>query len=139
EDNAYLDWSRQWITACSGVLKPTGSMWIAIGDEYVAEIKAVAEKVGLHLRSWVIWYYTFGVNCSKKFSRSHTHLLYLVRDTRAFTFNDDKARVPSARKLVYDDRRADPRVRLPDNTWILRPQDARDGFRPDHDTWYFPR
>jgi site-specific DNA-methyltransferase (adenine-specific) len=139
EDNAYLDWTRQWIEACCGVLKPTGSMWIAIGDEYVAEIKMLAEKSGLHLRSWVIWYYTFGVNCSKKFSRSHTHLLYFVRNPRDFTFNDDKVRVPSARKLVYDDRRADPRGRLPDNTWILRPQDAHDGFRPDHDTWYFPR
>jgi site-specific DNA-methyltransferase (adenine-specific) len=139
EDNAYLDWTRQWIEACCGVLKPSGSMWIAIGDEYVAEIKTLAEKIGLHLRSWVIWYYTFGVNCSKKFSRSHTHLLYFVRDPRTFTFNDDKVRVPSARKLVYDDRRADPRGRLPDNTWILRPQDAHDGFRPDHDTWYLPR
>ena len=37
------------------------------------------------------------------------------------------------------DRRANPAGRLPDDTWILRPQDLPDGFRPDEDTWYFPR
>ena len=45
----------------------------------------------LHLvcRSWVIWYYTFGVNCKYKFSRSHAHLLYMVKDPKNFTFNAD--------------------------------------------------
>jgi len=47
--------------------------------------------------------------------------------------------VPSARQLVYADRRADPKGRIPDDTWILRPQDVPDGFRPEDDTWYFPR
>ena len=32
-----------------------------------------------------------------------------------------------------------PAGRLPDDTWILRPQDLPDGFTPDEDTWYFPR
>ena len=96
---------------------------------------------GLTCRSWVIWYYTFGVNCTNKFSRSHAHLFYLVKDEAQFTFNaDDPAvRVPSARQLVYGDKRANPKGRLPDDTWILRPQDIPDSFRPDEDTWYFPR
>jgi site-specific DNA-methyltransferase (adenine-specific) len=41
--------------------------------------------------------------------------------------------------LVYGDRRADARGRLPDDTWILRPQDLPEGFSPYEDTWYFPR
>jgi site-specific DNA-methyltransferase (adenine-specific) len=40
---------------------------------------------------------------------------------------------------VYNDARADRRGRVPDNTWILRPQDARHAFHSDHDTWYFAR
>src|SRR6202007_242557 len=48
-------------------------------------------------------------------------------------------RVPSARQLVYADRRAHPTGRLPDGTWILRPQDLLDGFNASEDTWYFPR
>jgi site-specific DNA-methyltransferase (adenine-specific) len=137
---AYLDWTRSWMVQVVRVLKPHGTFWVAIGDEYAAEIKLIAQNdLGLVCRSWVIWYYTFGVNCTKKFSRSHAHLFYFVKDGRQFTFNDAAVRVPSARQLVYADARARPEGRLPDDTWILRPQDVPDGFTADHDTWYFPR
>lgn len=139
----YLKWCGDWIQQVSRVLRNDGAFWLAIGDEFAAELKLLAQKeAGFHCRSWVIWYYTFGVNCKRSFSRSHTHLLYFVKNTRRFTFNaDDPAvRVPSARQLVYGDGRANPLGRLPDNTWILRPQDAPEGgFACDHDTWYFPR
>lgn len=136
----YLDWSRRWIAEVIRVLKEDGTFWLAIGDEYAAELKVIAHReLGLHLRSWVVWYYTFGVNCQKKFSRSHTHLLYFVKDPAQFTFNDHEIRVPSARQLVYADKRANPRGRLPDDTWILRPQDLPDGFTSDQDTWFVPR
>jgi hypothetical protein len=65
--------------------------------------------LGFHCRSWVVWYYTFGVNCTKKFSRSHTHLFHFVKDPKSFTFNLQDIRVPSARQLVYADARADAR------------------------------
>lgn len=141
EYREYLDWSRQWIAKVYRVLKSDGTFWLAIGDEYAAELKLLAREVGFFPRSWVIWYYTFGVNCQRKFSRSHTHLLYFVKDRQRFTFRADdlENRVPSGRMLVYGDRRAAARGRLPDDTWILRPQDLPDGFSPGEDTWYFPR
>jgi len=140
DEDAYLDWSRCWMAGVVRALKPDGTFWLAIGDEYAAELKLIATKeLGLTCRSWVIWYYTFGVNCKANFSRSHTHLFYFLKDAGNFTFNDAAVRVPSARQLVYADKRADARGRLPDNTWILRPQDLADGFAPDGDTWYFPR
>ena len=141
-DDEYLQWTRKWMSGVQKALKPSGAFWLAIGDEYAAELKIIAQKeLGFTCRSWVIWYYTFGVNCKNGFSRSHTHLFYFVRDPKQFTFNaDDPAvRIPSARQLVYADGRANPNGRLPDNTWILRPQDFPDGFAPDQDTWYFPR
>lgn len=140
EDNEYLDWSRQWMEEVIRVLKDDGSFWLAIGDEYAAEMKVLMQRtLGMTCRSWVIWYYTFGVNCQKKFNRSHAHLFQMVKDPDNFTFNADAIRVPSARQLVYGDKRANPRGRLPDDTWILRPQDLPEGFQPDDDTWYFPR
>jgi site-specific DNA-methyltransferase (adenine-specific) len=137
----YLAWCRRWIEAVYRGLKPTGTFWLAIGDERAAELKLLSQDIGFHCRSWVIWYYTFGVNCTHKFSRSHAHLLYFVKDPATFTFReeDPQNRVPSARQLVYADRRANPRGRLPDDTWILRPQDLGDCFTADEDTWYFPR
>jgi site-specific DNA-methyltransferase (adenine-specific) len=140
DSERYLDWSREWIGEAHRVLKPDGTFWLAIGDEYAAELKLIAQKeIGFHCRSWVIWYYTFGVNCTKKFSRSHAHLFHFVKDKKRYTFNPPAVRVPSARQLVYADGRADPAGRMPDDTWILRPQDVPDGFTADQDTWYFPR
>jgi site-specific DNA-methyltransferase (adenine-specific) len=136
----YLDWSRQWMKEVQRVLAPSGTFWLAIGDDFVAELKVLAHRdIGFHLRNWVIWYYTFGVHCTKKFTRSHTHLIYFVQDQESFTFNDAEIRVPSARQLVYGDKRANPQGRLPDDTWILRPQDVPESFQAEGDTWYFPR
>ncbi|MCA9213531.1 MAG: site-specific DNA-methyltransferase [Planctomycetales bacterium] len=137
----YLAWSQEWISGVYRALKPDGTFWLAIGDEYAAELKIEAQKAGFHCRSWVIWYYTFGVNCVNGFSRSHTHLFHFVKDPKNFTFNrfNPQIRVKSARQLVYGDNRANPLGRLPDNTWILRPQDAPESFSPNHDTWFFAR
>jgi len=137
---AYIDWSLAWGREVIRVLKPSGTFWLAIGDEFAAELKVLFHReLGLSLRSWVIWYYTFGVHCTRKFARSHAHLFHFVKDPKRFTFNDQEIRVPSARQLVYFDARANPEGRLPDDTWILRPQDVPDGFTPESDTWYVPR
>jgi len=137
----YVAWCTQWLRGLFEALKPDGTFWLAIGDEFAAELKLAAQQIGFFPRSWVIWYYTFGVNCRRGFSRSHTHLFHFVKDRQRFAFNQDNpaVRVPSARQLVYGDGRAHARGRLPDNTWILRPQDLRGGMPADHDTWYFPR
>ncbi len=179
EHEKYLTWSREWFRAVYRVLKPNGAFWLAIGDEYAAELKLIAQNaypgltlldedaarsapvarpskrsrkkktdpsvaspttaLGFHCRSWVIWYYTFGVHCTHKFTRSHAHLFHFVKDPKDFTFNADAVRVPSARQLVYNDSRANPKGRMPDDTWILRPQDLPDSFQPTEDTWYFAR
>jgi len=123
EHQQYIDWTVEWISAAWQVLKPNGTFWLAIGDDYAAELKLESQKIGFHCRSWVIWYYTFGVNCAHKFTRSHTHLFHFVKDREDFTFRDEDLynRVPSARELVYNDKRANPKGRLPDDTWIIRP------------------
>lgn len=135
----YVQWCGRWISEVHRVLKSDGTFWLAIGDEYAAELKLAAQSVGFTCRNWVIWYYTFGVHCKHKFTRSHAHLFYFVRDPNRFTFNRDEIAVPSARQLVYGDKRADPRGRVPDDTWILRPQDVPESFSSEEDTWYFSR
>ena len=167
----YEAWCREWIEQLHRVLTPDGTFWLAVGDEVAAELKVLATRglggdgVGFHCRSWVVWYYTFGVNCTRKFTRSHAHLFHLTKDAKDFTFNadDPEVRVPSARQLVYADPRANPAGRLPDDTWnygpflppgegtdfyeggedgarwVIRPQDVPDAFVPGENTWYFPR
>ena len=91
------------------------------------------------MRNWIVWHYTFGVNCTRKFNRSHAHIFYYVADPKRFTFNADAVRVPSARQTTYADRRANPVGKLPDDTWVLRPQEDDRFFDPAADTWYVPR
>jgi site-specific DNA-methyltransferase (adenine-specific) len=139
EAEEYLDWCKKWGLEIHRVLKPHGTFWLAIGDDFAAELKVAFQQLGFRCRSWVVWYYTFGVNCKKKFSRSHTHLFHFVKDPKKFTFNANAIKVPSARQLVYADSRAKEGGRLPDDTWFLRPQDLKESFTPEEDVWYFPR
>lgn len=137
----YREFSRQWMLQVFRVLQPGGSFWLVIGDEWAADLQIVAREIGFHRRSTVVWYYTFGVNQDRNFSRSHTQLLYFTKGKTGFTFNaDDPAcRVPSARQLIYNDKRANPKGRLPDNTWILRPQDVPEAFLSTETCWHIPR
>jgi site-specific DNA-methyltransferase (adenine-specific) len=135
----YLAWCERWLQECVRVLSDRGSFYLAIGDEYVAELKIRLDELGLTLRNWIVWHYTFGVNCTKKFNRSHAHILYYVANPEAFTFNADAIRVPSARQTTYADKRANPRGKLPDDTWVLRPQEDDRFFQEHSDTWYVPR
>lgn len=139
--DAYRTFSNDWMRQVFRVLSPGGSFWLIIGDAWMADLQILAREIGFQRRASVTWYYTFGQNQSRNFSRSHTNLLYFVKGGRDFTFNaDDPAcRVQSARQLVYKDKRADPKGRLPDDTWILRPQDLPDGFAATDDTWHIPR
>ncbi|GHT35909.1 hypothetical protein FACS189427_06360 [Planctomycetales bacterium] len=139
-DDNYLNWSRDWMSDVHRILKSNGTFWLAIGDEFAAELKVCCTReISFTCRSWVIWYYTFGVNCSKKFTRSHVHLFHFVKNGKDFTFNDESIRVPSARQLRYNDKRANPKGRLPDDTWILNPKDLEGEFGPDKDTWLVSR
>lgn len=140
EHQQYIDWSVNWISAVWRVLRSNGTFWLAIGDDYAAELKLESQKVGFHCRSWVIWYYTFGVNCKRKFTRSHTHLFHFVKDRNDFTFRDElDTRIPSARELVYNDKRANSRGRFPDDTWITRPADAvGELIGDDEESWSLP-
>lgn len=113
----YFNWSKIWISECHRILKKSGSIYIAIGDEFAAEINLILKKIGYNFRNWIIWYYTFGQNQRKKFNRAHTHILYYAKDKGEFYFNDDTIRIPSARQLIYNDRRAHPRGKVPDDVW----------------------
>lgn len=179
-DEEYVQWTQDWISAVARVLKPSGSFYILIGDEYAAEtrmhLKKLESEGKLAFRNWIIWHYTFGQNCRSKFNRSHAHLFYCVgsgalkqvkkRTKRQathsrvagegqwvqrtdvnnppFTFNKEAVAVPSARQTTYKDARANPKGKLPDDTWYLRPQEVADDgvveyFKPDEDTWYLSR
>ncbi len=139
----YLNFSRDWMKAVKRVLKPSGSFYLAIGDQYAADLCVIARReLGFHMRNWIIWHYTFGQQTTKMFAKSHTHILYFTLTDKLdrFTFNPNAVRVPSARQTIYGDKRANAKGKMPDDTWYLRPQaTGPDMFAPDCDTWSVSR
>lgn len=118
----YISWTNQWMQACYRILKPNGSFYIAIGDDYAADVKLIADQLKLEMRNWIIWHYTFGQQTKNKFARSHTHILYFVKDKNDFIFNADRIRVISDRQKVYRDKRANPAGKMPDDVWNEYPR-----------------
>jgi DNA modification methylase len=113
----YIAWTKDWMTVCKNVLKPHGSFYIAIGDDYAAHVKIIGQELGLFLRNWIIWHYTFGQQTKNKFARAHTHIFYFIKDKKTFTFNDYAVRVPSDRQLIYNDKRANSKGKMPNDVW----------------------
>ncbi len=140
-DKDYWAFSKEWMAAVHRALKPNGSFYLAIGDEYAADLCVIARReLGFNLRNWIIWHYTFGQQTKRMFAKSHTHILYFTKSETEFTFNPDAVRVASARQTTYGDSRANPKGKLPDDTWYLRPQETpAEFFAPDTDTWNVSR
>lgn len=134
-----LAWFGKRLDQVRLAMHPSGTMWVFVNDGLVSEVDVLAKFMGFHKRSRVVWYYTFGVNHAKNFTPSHTHLLRYSKSRSKFTFNPDGIRVPSSRQLKYKDKRANPKGRLPDNTWVLFPEQIPDSFDPAGDTWLASR
>lgn len=131
----YKGWTEKWMISCLDVLKDNGSFYIAIGDDYVADVKNIADNLKLEMRNWIIWHYSFGQQMKNKFSRSHTHILYFVKDKKNFKFNHNAARIISDRQKKYHDKRANPEGKMPDDVWNEYPRlcgsfDEREGWHP---------
>ena len=117
--NAYLAWSRQWLEACCDALCSNGSLWVLCPEEWEAYIAVALDALGLHRRSWIKWYETFGVNCRRKFNRCSRHLLYYVVDSKRFIFNSQAVTRPSDRQTKYGDKRAKAGGKIWDDVWQI--------------------
>lgn len=89
---AYINWSMQWITPASKILKPTGSLYICGFSEILADLKHPASRYFSSCR-WLIWHYRNKANLGKDWGRSHESILHL-RKTNAFRLNQDDIRIP---------------------------------------------
>ncbi len=112
----YRAWTYTWVFEVARLLNDRGSVFVAIGDEHVCDVKAVLDGCGLTRRNWIVWHYSFGPHQNRKFGRDHCHILYYVKDPKRFTFNSDAVRIESARQRSGD-KRANPKGRVPGDVW----------------------
>ena len=136
----YLSWIDQWLPQLVRILKPSGSLWLAMSSEYVCDYKTKLDSLGLKLMNWIVWHYNFERQTKKKFAKSHCVILYYVVDENNYVFNYEDIRVPTMRSVLYNrDRVGGLRYKVPGDVWYLRPGDAEGLFQPEHDVWFFPR
>lgn len=112
----YADWTLDWTRKAVDILSPTGSLAVVIGDNFAAELKLILDRAGMTMRNWIVWSYTFGQHCLKKFGRDHAHILYYVKDAKRFTFNADAVKIESERQRIGD-KRAAVGGRVPGDVW----------------------
>ncbi|EOT26813.1 hypothetical protein C805_00915 [Eubacterium sp. 14-2] len=95
EFDEYIEFSKNWISECSRVLKDNGSIYVFMGMRYISYIYEILERTfGFVFNGWITWYYTQGVGKTKGFSPRHDDILYFTKNTKNFTFNLDDIRVP---------------------------------------------
>jgi DNA modification methylase len=117
DPDQYYGWTDQWLSGCDRVLKKGGSIYVAIGDEFAAEVCTLMKRRWT-MRNWIIWNYGFGENQKKKFNRCKTHVLYFVKG-KEYVWNGDEIKVPSARQAKYGDKRAKAGGKMPDDVWDI--------------------
>lgn len=123
-DAEYLDFTRDWLDGCIAALKPEGSMWVNIPDDWAAEIVVHLKQRGMHMVNWCIWHYRFGQNRMENFINSKVHVLYFSKHRTKRTWNAEPILEASDRATLY----ADPR------TWNKKEGHA--GKRVPMDVWY---
>jgi len=121
-DDIFLAGLRHSMAECSRILKPNGTLWVVMADEYADHLGLILRGCGFHRRAWVKWYETFGVcnSAMNNFSRCSRHLFYCVKDPKRFTFDFRAVNRSSARQDKYADKRANPGGKVWDDVWMIR-------------------
>jgi len=94
----YIEWSIQWISESSRVLKKTGTLYICGFSEILADLKHPSMKY-FKTCKWIVWYYKNKANLGDDWGRSHESILHLRKSTK-FTMNIDDVRIPYGRHTL---------------------------------------
>jgi site-specific DNA-methyltransferase (adenine-specific) len=104
-ESEYLDFTYQWLDLCISGLRPGGSLWVNIPDDWAAEIVIFLKRRGLAMRNWCIWHYRFGQNTTDRFINSKVHVLYFIKGGAKHTWNAEAVLELSDRASTYFDPR----------------------------------
>ncbi|QDU96414.1 DNA-methyltransferase [Lignipirellula cremea] len=92
--DAYLEFTRAWLTEAARILKPTGALYVFMGFRYISRLYLILEDdLQFQFNGWISWHYTQGMGRTRGFSPRHDDILFFSK-TRDFTFNLDAVRIP---------------------------------------------
>ena len=118
----YERFTFDWLDACIDVLSPTGSLWVNIPDDTVAEVVLHLKRRGLTMINWCVWHFRFGQYRSGSFIMSKVHALYFVKDVENRIWNSNAILEQSDRASIYNDQRTHEKpnnkgMRVPMDVW----------------------
>jgi len=123
-EEAYLEWSYEWLDLCVSKLKPNGSFYVMTATQFMPFFDIYLRKK-LHILSRLVWYYdSSGVQAKKHYGSMYEPILFCVKDKHNYTFNTSdilvEAKTGAKRKLI-DYRKAFPKIyntqKVPGNVW----------------------
>ena len=139
ESEKYLHWSRDWMQEVYRVLDASGKFWLAIGDEYAAELKVEAQQTWVSTRE-TGWFGTTRSEFIAKPSSLARTLTFSTSSKIPRSSHSTPARWPFHPPANWFTAIAGP-IRMAACRTTLGFSSARlcDGFTSEEDTWYFPR
>lgn len=90
---AYIEWSMEWITEASRVLKPKGSLYVCGFSEVLADLKHPA-SAHFPASRWLVWHYRNKANLGSDWGRSHESILHFRKSKRQKLSEIDYLRIP---------------------------------------------
>ena len=98
----FLKWCGEWMGGVYQALTSDGSFWVLINHEWASHFEILLEKAGFHIRAWITWYESFGINCLNNFNRTSRRLFYCVKNKGDFVFNAEHFNRPSDRQAIHE-------------------------------------
>jgi site-specific DNA-methyltransferase (adenine-specific) len=117
----YEEWSRHWLSLCSSLLTWDGSLLLLINWEWAHDLVVVGRDIGLHYQQTLVWFESFGVNCTRKYNRCSRALIWFTRHRESYVWNPDAVNRLSDRQRKYNDKRANPNGKTWDDVWGIEP------------------
>lgn len=119
EPRAYINRLMQWLHVADQRLRPGGSAWIMLPDEWVSYADVYCrDMLNWQMVNWIKWAETFGTYLTSKFGRCSRHILYYVKPPVALRWWDSsRIKIPSDRQLKYNDKRAVEGGKVPGDVW----------------------
>jgi site-specific DNA-methyltransferase (adenine-specific) len=107
----YINLLNIWIKkAC---LATSGPVFISFSQKYTYFIEQIIVNNNIPLIQRIYWHFTFGQANKKRYTPSLRPIYWLNSNI----IYEDKIKVPSQRIIKYNDKRANPLGKLPDNLW----------------------
>ncbi len=125
----YEEFTKNWVAEAKRVLKPTGSLYVFMGIQFVSQLFMILQKMELYLNSWITWHYTQGIGRTKGFSPRHEDILYFTKSDQ-YTFNLDEIRIPQK----YYRKRNNMKGANPGDVWQFSHIHYSNPERLDHPT-----